>query len=81
MNIQFTSRAKRDYAGLSPRLRRAVDKQLNFLLQNIRHPSLRAKKYDEANDIWQARVNDDYRFYFRIVGHEYRINTIVPHPK
>jgi mRNA interferase RelE/StbE len=81
MNIQLTPRAKRDYADLSPRLQRAVDKQLNFLLQNIRHPSLRAKKYDEANDVWQARVNDDYRFYFRIVDDEYRITTIIPHPE
>jgi hypothetical protein len=34
-------------------------------------PSLRAKKYDEAQDYWQARVNRDWRFYF----------TIIPHPK
>jgi mRNA-degrading endonuclease RelE of RelBE toxin-antitoxin system len=81
MNIQLTPRAKRDYADLSLRLQRAVDKQLVFLLQNIRHPSLRAKKYDEANDVWQARVTDDYRFYFRIIGDEYRITTIIPHPK
>lgn len=81
MKILLTTRAQRDYAALPIRLQRAVDKQLNFLLQNIRHPSLRAKKYDEGADVWQARVNDDYRFYFRIVGDEYRITTIIPHPK
>jgi plasmid maintenance system killer protein len=39
--------------------------------------SLRAKKYDEKNDLWQARVNDDWRFYFRM----YRIEEIRKHPK
>lgn len=39
-------------------------KQLSFLLHNIRHPSLHAKKYDEQLGIWQARVDRNYRFYF-----------------
>jgi hypothetical protein len=49
-------------------------------LQNIRHPSLQAKKYDERNDIWQGRVNRSYRFYFQIAGDEYQIHRIIPHP-
>lgn len=81
MKVQYTPRAERDYDDLPPRIRRAVDKQLGFLLQNIRYPSLQAKKYDEANDIWQARVNDDYRFYFQIVGDTCLIVRIAPHPK
>ncbi len=81
MKIYVTPKAKRDYEDLPVRLQRAVDKQLDFLLNNMRHPSLRAKKYDESNDIWQGRVNEDYRFYFRIVGEEYRILRIIPHPK
>jgi mRNA interferase RelE/StbE len=81
MNIRLTPRAKRDYVDLTPRLQRAVKKQFDFLAQSIRHPSLRAKKYDETNDVWQARINDDYRFYFHIAGDEYRILRIIPHPK
>jgi AbrB family looped-hinge helix DNA binding protein len=42
-------------------VRKAFRKQLRFLAENLQHPSLRAKKYDEARDIWQARVNDDWR--------------------
>lgn len=57
------------------------DKQLTFLLSNLRHPSLRAKKYDEAQDIWQARVDDDYRLYFMIQGDSYILLSIIPHPK
>lgn len=38
-------------------VRKAFFKQVKLLEQNLRHPSLRAKKYDESNDRWQARVN------------------------
>ena len=45
------------------------------------HPSLCAKKYDEAREIWQARVNDDRRFYFKIVDDTYRLENLKKHPK
>jgi len=50
-------------------------------MQNLQHPSLRAKKYDEANNIWQARVNKDWRFYFSIEGDKYWLHDIMAHPK
>jgi hypothetical protein len=59
----------------------SVRKQLGFLLNQLRHPSLRAKKYDEANHIGQARVNRNWRFYFVILGDEYVILSIIPPPK
>jgi hypothetical protein len=52
-----------------------------FLADNLHHPSLHAKKYDESKDRWQARVNKGWRFYFNIVGDTYIIRDIVPHPK
>jgi len=84
MNVQFAPRADRDYTNLAPRLKRAVDKQLNFLREkpeNFRHPSIQAKKYSEADDIWRGRVTRSYRFYFQIVGDTYLILRIIPHPK
>jgi mRNA-degrading endonuclease RelE of RelBE toxin-antitoxin system len=81
MKFRFTAKAERDYDILSPILQMRVDKQLALLLQNLRHPSLRAKKYDERQDIWQARVNDNYRFYFHIEGDTYSILAVIPHPK
>ena len=50
-------------------------------MDNLLHPSPHAKKYDEAHDLWQARVNKDGRFYFTIVNDTYRIEKIIPHPK
>jgi mRNA interferase RelE/StbE len=81
MKVRFTERADKDYVGLPVALRKALGKQLRFLLENFTHPSLRAKKYSEALDVWQGRVTRDWRFYFKIDGDEYVILSIIPHPK
>lgn len=81
MTFRFTARADKDYAALTPAVRRAFAKQLELLLANPRHPSLQTKKYDIPNEIWQARVTLNWRFYFVIRADEYAIISIIPHPK
>ena len=80
MRLRFTERADKDYAGLPVIIRKAFAKQLRFLLANLRHPSLQAKKYSETDDLWQGRVTRGWRFYFKIEGDEYIIISIIPHP-
>ena len=60
---------------------RAVDRRVALLLQNLRHPSLRAKKYDEARDLWQARATGSWRFYFQIEGDAYHLIELMHQPK
>lgn len=81
MKVLFSPGIHRAYDRAPEAIKRAFDKQIRHLLQDMRHPSLRAKKYDEARDVWQARVNDDWRFYFRISGETYEILSLIPHPK
>ena len=81
MKFRLSARAEKDYQALDARVKRRVEKQLGFLLENLRHNSLRAKKYDESRDIWQARVDRNYRMYFRIEEDTYLIISIQPHPK
>ena len=64
-----------------PDIQRRFLKQLSYLLRDLGHPSLRAKKYDETRGLWQARANGGWRFYFRIEGDTYILETIRPHPK
>lgn len=64
MRAHYTSRFNRDFNKLQQDIKKKLEKQIKYLLRNIRHPSLRAKKYNEENNIWQARVDRDYRFYF-----------------
>ena len=68
MNVSLTERAISALAGAPATVQKAFIKQMNFLSRNLQHPSLHAKKYNEAEGRWQARVNDDWRFYFRIAS-------------
>ena len=81
MHGVYTERFRKSYARAPQRVRRAFDKQVALLLGNLQHPSLRAKKYDEARDIWQARVDGGWRFYFRIEKGSYILLDIMAHPK
>lgn len=62
-----------------PVIRKKFEKQLKFLLNDMRHPSLRAKKYDESRDIWQARIDKKFRFYFKIEKDAYVLLQIKTH--
>lgn len=81
MKFRFTERFSRSYRDAPRTVQKAFDKQSCLLLGNLRHPSLRTKKYDEGCGRWQARVNESWRFYFKIVGDTYVIEDIIPHPK
>jgi len=81
MRLRYTDRFGRQYADAPIAIRAAFDHKAALLAQNLRYPSLRAKKYDEARDIWQARVTRGWRFYFQIEGDTYTILSLIPHPK
>lgn len=81
MTLGYTKSALDSLSELPKPVRKAFYKQVGFLVRDLQHPSLRAKKYDEASGRWQARVNRNWRFYFRIVGDSYVIEDVMPHPK
>jgi mRNA-degrading endonuclease RelE of RelBE toxin-antitoxin system len=81
MKLQWTSHFARAYSKAPSEIQAAFDRQSLLLLENPRHPSLHAKKYDEGKGRWQARVTHDWRFYFRIQDDTYILLDIIPHPK
>ena len=81
MKWQHSDRSKADYNRAPFSVQKAFDKQARLLAENLLHPSLHAKKFSEAENIWQARVNKNWRFYFKIDSDTYLIVRIVPHPK
>lgn len=81
MRLHYTDRFIADYASAPLSIQGAFDRKAVFLLTKLRHPSLRAKKYNEAEGIWQARVTDNWRFYFKIEDDLYYLLRIIPHPK
>lgn len=62
MNVDYLPRALKALEQAPATVRKAFFKQVKFLEQDLQHPSLHAKKYDAGHDIWQARINRDWRF-------------------
>lgn len=81
MKTVFTKPFLNNFAKLSVVTKRKFRKQLGFLIQDVGYPSLHAKKYDEKLGVWQARVDDNFRFYFQIKKDTYFILNIIKHPK
>ena len=57
MNVKYSDAVIEALDNAPAAVRNAFFKQVRFLERNLHHPSLRAKKYNEAKDRWQARVN------------------------
>ncbi len=66
MNIIRTDPFKKDFKRLPKEIKRKTEQSLRFLIDNIQHPSLRAKKMEGVKDIWEASVTMQYRFTFEI---------------
>ena len=81
MKLCYHPRLSEQLAAAPLPIRTAFDRKLHLLVRDLRHPSLRAKKYDEAKDIWQARVTRGWRVYFTIEGDTYTILSLRSHPK
>ena len=81
MKVSFSERSLKSFRSAPLSVQRAVLKKTRLLIHNLHHPSLRAKKYSASDDLWQARVNKDWRFYFTIEGAIYRVQNITPHSK
>ena len=77
MKWQHSNRSRSDYLNAPAQIQKAFNKQVRLLAENLSHPSLRAKKYNESINLWQARVNRDWRFYFMVENNKYLIASSV----
>jgi mRNA interferase RelE/StbE len=79
MKLLFTKPFIRDYRRLPQRLQKLTDKQLELLLDNPHHPSLKTKKMQDPREIWEGRLTQSYRFTFQIQGDTYVLRRIGTH--
>jgi len=63
----LTRRYKESYDRLQPQIQKKVEKALRLIEQDFRYPSLNTKKQKGVRgNIWEAKVDDYYRFLFEL---------------
>ena len=70
MIYRRNQRFKQAYAGLPTHIQDKAIKAFKLFRENPRHPSLHIKKMQGYADIWEGRVDQNYRFTF-----EYQTNA------
>lgn len=79
MTTRFLTPFIRQYTQLPLRVRKKVDRQIGYLSSNIRHPGIHAKKMAGGGDIWEGRVDQQYRFTFHIEDDTIIFRRVGPH--
>ena len=79
MRIVAYERFRKSYQHLPSSLQRKVDKQLRFLVENLRHPSLQVKPIKGARGLWEARVDLHYRMTFEMIGDAISLRVVGNH--
>lgn len=79
MKVQTTRPFDRDYARLPDDLKERVDKQLDLLLKDARHPSLRLKRMRGTANIWEAHVTRGYQMTLEVSEDSIILRRIGPH--
>jgi mRNA-degrading endonuclease YafQ of YafQ-DinJ toxin-antitoxin module len=70
---------KEDYKKLQPDEQDLVDKALEFLAVDTRHPSLRLKRLEGYKGVWEARASRELRFTFTWVGEVITLRVVGHH--
>ena len=79
MKILFTKTFVRNYRKLPKDIQDAVDKQLELLMSDPRHPSLNIKKMNDPRNIWEGRVTISYRFTFQMEDDTFIMRKVGTH--
>ena len=66
--LTYTERFKKHYRKLHPNEKKQIMKKTELLSQNPMHPSLRTKKIQGANNIFECSVNMDIRIIWYYEG-------------
>jgi mRNA interferase RelE/StbE len=79
MLILRTERFKKDFKRLTADVQDRLEKVLEMLFSNPRHPALRVKKMQGAPGIWELRVTDNDRVTFQLLDEGVLLRRIGTH--
>ena len=78
-SYQFTKKFKKEYQKLPREIQDNFDKKFSLLLEDIFHPSLRAKRIQGTKNRWEGSITMKYRFTFELHGNKAIFRTIGTH--
>lgn len=78
MNIYISETVAKQAKKFSPDVQKKFKKQLVYLQNDFRHPSLRARK-KSGSDSFEARIDYHYRFTYHINEDTIFIESVGPH--
>jgi mRNA-degrading endonuclease RelE of RelBE toxin-antitoxin system len=78
VKIRRTESFRKDYRRLPAEIQAQVDKQLELLIRNPRHPSLRAKRL-RGTDKFEIRVSKGYRLTFQFADSVLELRRVGTH--
>ena len=81
METLFTEQFEQAYEKLTNAEKRSVRKALTLLGDNPKYPSLRVKKMEGKQNIWEARPSKRLRMTFEIVGETIFMRNVGEHDK
>ena len=81
MDILFTEQFEQAYEKLTKAEKRSVRKAITLLGDNPKYPSLRVKKMESKQNIWEARPSKRLRMTFEIVGETIFMRNVGEHDK
>jgi mRNA interferase RelE/StbE len=81
VDILFTEQFEQAYEKLTKAEKRSVRKALTLLGDNPKYPSLRVKKMEGKQNIWEARPSKRLRMTFEIVEETIFMRNVGEHDK
>jgi len=78
VKFRVTASFQKDYAGLPKNIQKKVDKQLTFLSEDPRHPSLNLKKL-VGTELFEIRIDLKYRLTLRLMGEITELRRVGSH--
>lgn len=79
MELIFTDRFKRSYKQLSREAQKALQKKLDLMSNDPHHPSLRTKKVQGTDEIFECTITMAVRLTWQYQGESILLRVIGPY--
>jgi mRNA-degrading endonuclease RelE of RelBE toxin-antitoxin system len=67
LKIKAYKRFQKVYKGLPKEVQKKIDKQIELLSKDFKHPSLYTKKIKGTEGIWEIRLDIHHRLTFEVI--------------